>query len=299
MRGTWRLKQLAGRWRAHRDLVRARAAVAEFPRLTTKLPAKLGTDLVISLTSYPARFPTLALTLRSLLDQTVAVRRTVLWVAHQDAASLPRDVTQLQDHGLQIRTCEDLRSYKKLIPALQEWPEAAIITADDDLYYAPDWAEGLIAAAREQPGKVIGRRMHLALLDAHGRMAPYTTWVHASERHDDDLPRGVLFPTGVGGVLYPPGGLDPRVTDVATFMELCPSADDVWFFWMAKLAGSGHRGLGDTSALTTWDGSQDEGLLHENLAGGGNDRQIAAMTARFGQPWMGSTADRAATVVAE
>jgi hypothetical protein len=35
--------------------------------------------------------------------------------------------------GLEIRTCRDLRSVKKLVPALEEFPRAFIATADDDL----------------------------------------------------------------------------------------------------------------------------------------------------------------------
>ena len=49
--------------------------------------------------------------------------------------------------GLEIRECDNLRSFKKLVPALQTFPNAFIVTADDDLYFAPNWLETLATAA--------------------------------------------------------------------------------------------------------------------------------------------------------
>ena len=291
MRGLWRLKMLGRAWQAHRDLSRAKRTVSRFPVIATKRPHGLSGEVVVSLTSYPARFQTLHLTLRSLLDQTVAVDRTVLWIAEKDAPLLPEKVRSLAAHGLEIKTCADIGSYKKLVPALLHWPEATIITADDDLYYHHDWAAELVDTARREPGKIIAHRVHLSLLGQDLALLPYLSWVHCTKRRDDDPPNGLLFPTTGAGVLYPPASLDAHATDVATFMELCPTADDIWFFWMARLVDSEMRGMGRVPALVTWNGSQDEALHRINVDGRANDRQIALMTSQFGKPW---TADRRA-----
>src|SRR6516165_1052567 len=57
---------------------------------------QLPGELIVSLTSYPARFGTLGLTLRCLLSQTIRADRTILWISNADASLLPSDVIRLQ-----------------------------------------------------------------------------------------------------------------------------------------------------------------------------------------------------------
>ena len=42
---------------------------------------------------------------------------TVLWLAKSEFAQLPPEILRMD--GLTIRQCEDIRSYKKLIPTLE------------------------------------------------------------------------------------------------------------------------------------------------------------------------------------
>lgn len=118
-------------------LHRRQVLAAELPRRDAR-PHGLPVPLVVSLTSYRPRFGTLALTLRSLLLQTVRPDAILLWIGHGDADAVPEEVRALCAHGVRIRTCEDLRCYTKLIPALREDPERCIVTVDDDTYYRPD-----------------------------------------------------------------------------------------------------------------------------------------------------------------
>ena len=58
---------------------------------------------------------------------------------------LPNSLLALEDDKFEIRWVnEDIRSYKKLIPALKNFPTDVIITADDDVIYPEDWAERLL-----------------------------------------------------------------------------------------------------------------------------------------------------------
>jgi hypothetical protein len=251
-------------------LMKAEAAVARFPAVSERRAHGLPGELVVSVTSYPARFSVLAKTLKGLLDQTVIADQTILWLAEGDVP--PKDVVALCEFGLQIRTCEDIRSYKKIIPALREWPEAYICIADDDTYYPPRWLETLVRGAGE---KVIScRRAHRPRRDG-AVLAPYKTWewsvVTSGEVAD-------LFPTGCGGVLYPPRSLDPMVMDRDQFERLCPNADDVWLYMMARRAGSMYRQVGGGFSNVVWGGSQEESLLSFNV-NGGNDDQIKAVEA--------------------
>ena len=62
-------------------------------------PHPLPGRLIVSVTSFPPRFGTLALALRGILRQTVRPDQTVLWIAHKDMPLLPRNVLDLQTPG--------------------------------------------------------------------------------------------------------------------------------------------------------------------------------------------------------
>jgi hypothetical protein len=283
MRGLWRVRKLRDDVVTQLRLVRAKRRISAFPSIGRKRRHGLLGELIISLTSYPPRFATLSLTLRSLLDQSVAADRTILWVTPEDRSNLPSDVIDLANRGLEIHECEDWRSYKKLVPALRQFPEAFIVTADDDLYFDSKWLETLVGEGRASPRSVITHRAHLALRDECGTFRPYSEWQLDTKAVADQSSQAVIFPTGGAGTLYPPGAFDPRVTDSSLFMRLCPFADDVWFFWMARLAGTKQQRTGRHSKLLWWEGSQEVGLFHENLWGSRNDTQIEAMEAFFGK----------------
>jgi hypothetical protein len=236
----------------------------------------------VTLTSYPPRFDTLAPTLKSLLDQDVAADATVLWIANDDMQFLPADVLVLQDAGLVIRGCDDLRSYKKLIPARAAFPGHFFVTADDDAYYPPDWLDSLVSAYDHAKPTVIAGRSHLALLDETGRLRPYSEWVFASHLPRATAPNTRLFPTGVGGVLYPPTAFGDEVDDIEAFMATCPAGDDIWFFWMSRRSGIDQRAAKRPFAHVCWPSTQAVALANENVEMGRNDAQIRAMEARYG-----------------
>ncbi|WP_195177947.1 glycosyltransferase family 2 protein [Mesorhizobium sp. INR15] len=219
----------------------------------------------------------MALTLKCLLSQTVRADRTILWVAAKDHALLPNDVLSLKSEGLEIRLCKDIRSYKKIYPALIEFPDASIVTADDDVYYAPTWLAELVARAGEKT--VVCHRAHSITVDESGLIKPYRNWT-MDVPGDGDM----LFPTGVGGVLYTPGSLASEVVDEAEFQRLCPNADDVWLFWMGRRAGSTYHKASAKWRVIPWKGTQDSALYLANVEGSGNDAQIANMLAHFGPP---------------
>lgn len=282
MRGWWRVEQW---WERRCDRARMAAAVRavkRFPTIRNRRPHGLGAPLVVTLTSYPPRFPTLANTLRSLLDQSVAADHTILWIAHADLPLLPADVLSLADHGLQIRGCEDLRSYKKLIPALEAYPDSFLVTADDDVYYPPEWLGSLTSEVRPDCREVVAGRVHMAHLDPDGRALPYAGWELATSTRRATSPTTRLFPTGVGGILYPPGCFAAEVRDQAEFLRLCPYGDDIWFFWMARRGGTGQTQAAHGFHIVPWPGSQDVALYHENMLSTRNDTQIQAMEAAFG-----------------
>lgn len=244
------------------------------------LSARRGASgVVVSLTSYPPRFGTLHLTLKSLMSQSYAPDRIVLWIAKADMAVLPRAVTDLRRSGLEIIACDDTRSYKKMIPLLQEGSKAAIVTADDDVYYWRDWLQQLVQA--RDPGKleVVCHRMHRMKLDPDGLPVPYNEWEFETNNAESSR---LNFPTGIGGVLYPPNVFGPEVLNVAAFTALCPRGDDIWFWWMAGANGATFKRVPQQNVVHCWDGSQEVALWKDNLVGKFNDDQIRAMIGAYG-----------------
>lgn len=268
-------RSLKARWRS----ARARAEIDA--RRIDPAPHGLDVPLTVSLTSYPARYATLAPTLKALLRQTVKSDRTVLWLTYGDEKSLPSEVLALQAEGLTIATTENLRSYTKIIPALVAHPDSAIVTADDDVYYPPDWLEKLVVGYRQSGASVLCHRAHRLRLDAAGQPSPYGEWDWGLRAPDRS---GLVFPTGVLGVFYAPDAFHPDVTRADIFREICASSDDVWLYWMHRLQGHRAAKVGGFNRILEWPSSQVTNLRQENLAGSGNDQAIAAMIARYGFP---------------
>ena len=238
-----------------------------------------GADVVVSLTSYPPRFATLHLTLKSLLSQSQSPARIVLWIAHGDMDRLPPAVTALRAAGLEIEACDDTKSYKKMIPLLQQGEQRAIVTADDDVYYWRDWLRQLTEMRVPGQLEVICHRMHRMRLDAAGLPVSYNDWeFEAGNRESSRL----NFPTGIGGTLYPGGVFGPEVLDVDAFTRLCPRGDDIWFWWMARARGATFRRAASGEQIYCWDGSQEVALWLDNVGARYNDDQLQAMIAAYG-----------------
>lgn len=235
-------------------------------------------QLVVSLTSYSKRFPELHLTLKCLLTQRVAADKVILWVGEKDAPNIPKSVKQMQDDVFEIRTTEDIRSFTKIIPTLLAFPEAFIVTADDDVYYSSNWMQKLVSSRRGLPREIVCHRAHEMKIRTDGTALPYMTWGIQKPILDNlDL----IFPTGVGGVLYSPGSLHQEVLKKEIFTVACPHADDVWLAWMGRLANAQYTKIPGNRRLICWNGTQETGLFHVNLDNG-NDRQIREIEKLYG-----------------
>lgn len=269
----WTMKQKLHLQLAQRRMQRIR-------HFRSGAPHGLPADLVVSLTSYPKRYETLHLTIGSLLDQSVKPDHVVLWLTPSDYDMLPDCVLALESAGLTIATHPvDLRAYGKIIPALEKHPGSFIVTADDDLYYPPDWLADLTRLFDPSDPRIICHRAHRPVFDESGRLRPYSEWTWNYQSTPDD---GSLFPTGVGGVLYPPGSLHEAVVNRRDFLSIAPLGDDVWLYFMGHMAGSRYTKVSKDFRELVWPSSQSQSLSSENVGKGRNDQQIRAMEHQFG-----------------
>ena len=147
--------------------------------LKTLVPieVKNSPKYIVSLTSYGKRLTgTAPYAIATILNQTIRPDKVILWVAREDKGKLPSIMRKLTRKGLEIRFCEDLKSYKKLIPVLENFPDDYIITADDDVYYPQNWLEQLIIEHKKYPKKIICHRAHGIKVDDNHEPLPYTKW---------------------------------------------------------------------------------------------------------------------------
>ena len=250
-----------------------------FPFRRTGKRHNLPEPLIVSLTSYPARFSSLHLTLKCLLAQNIRPDKIILWIAHADKAFLTDRILKLQNAGLSIRFCDDLRSFKKIIPTLEEHGDCYIVTADDDVYYGPSWLKELVDASHINPRDIICHRAHTIRLGRGGIPLPYNKWILDSLVFDATP---LTFQTGVGGVLYPPKTFHSDVMNSDLFTELCFCVDDVWLFWMMRLNNAVARRVAGNFRVNCWPGTQRSALWRNNLEQSNNDIEIGKMLNHYG-----------------
>ena len=123
-------------------------------------------DVVVSLTTFGNRIHNVHLAIESIMQGTVKPNKIVLWLAEDEFKNknLPKTLQLQQERGLEIEYCQDLRSYKKLIPSLSKYSDSCIITIDDDAMYEYDLIERLINTHIDNPDKICACRMHRIVL---------------------------------------------------------------------------------------------------------------------------------------
>lgn len=227
---------------------------------------KRETKLIVSLTTYPARIEYIHTVIKSLLVQTLKPDLLILWLAEEQFPEkeddLPKSLLDLKQYGLTISWCNDIRSYKKLVPTIKEYPEAVIITADDDMYYHPKMVERLYKAYQKEPEYIHCHRVtKFYMEDGEFRTIAggYDIYSHPSYLHKL---------TGGSGSCYPPHSLHPDITKEELFMKLAPTNDDIWFWLMAAMNGMRCNVVRHScTALYFVEGSQADALNYVNDQG--------------------------------
>lgn len=239
--------------------------------------------IIVSMTSFPARIGYVPNTLERLMNQTVKPDKIVLWLSEDQfpggEEELPYRFKELKSRGLEVKWCKgDIKAYKKILPALKEYPEDLIITVDDDLVYGADLVEKLYDAYRMHPGAIIAARAHKIKYTEEGKIAPYKEWEKEVEV-PAGTSQGELFLTGGAGTLFPPHIFGEEVFNYEVIKELCPYADDIWINIMASLYKKEIVCIGNNNHLKYVEGTQDERLYDINRKG--NDDQLRGLMEHY------------------
>ncbi|MDR0476234.1 MAG: hypothetical protein LBH43_21530 [Treponema sp.] len=224
-------------------------------------------EFIVTLTSYGKRVKNKApYAIYSLFSQTVQPDKIVLWLAH--GTKIPCKLKKLQKLGLEIRFCEDIKSYKKLIPALAAFPNDVLVTVDDDASYPPEWFKTIKEAYINDPQKIHCYRVHEIILDENKKIITYMEWrrniksIEYSKR---------IFPIGIGGILYPPNTFTSEVMNKDKFQSLAPTGDDIWFWAMVHHNNKEYNLVKNCNDKIV-DFGRDDGLYEINKVK--NDEQI-------------------------
>lgn len=259
---------------------------SEFCGITTEKYCK--EEIIVSLTSYGKRINDVYLAIESIMQGSLKPNRIFLWLSEEEfsKATLPITLQKQMERGLEIRFCKDIRSFKKLIFALKECPNATIITIDDDAIYNFDFVENLLAAHKRIANCIWANRINEMTYTDNGTLKSYLHWNGTIKTNPINVKNN--FFTGVGGVLYPPHSLHKEVFNEDVFMDICPTADDIWFNAMARLNGT------EIHKITAHSSIDEVFLVNDKLQSGGlcvknndpndcrNDKQIKAVFEKYG-----------------
>lgn len=235
-------------------------------------------DYVVSLTTYPARVGNVWRVIEMAANQRGIKEKYAICLylikSEFEGIDLPAKIKELQARGLTVKFNEEnLKCHNKYFYAFKDYHEKTVITIDDDLQYNHHSISGLIKKNKEYPDCIIYNRGNRIL-----KNEPYNNWPFVENL---TCPQHDVFPTGVGGVLYPPHCCNRFVTDMEVIKKTCLRADDLWLNFMSRL---NHTKVVQTGLKSTYmvlpDTSQQTALwlVNNDVVQVGNDVQINEIT---------------------
>jgi len=225
---------------------------------------------VVSLTSIPSRIKRIHLTIRSLLSQTLAPEKIVLWVHESLQDQIPEKLRKLEGSRFAIHYSSKRSAHRKLVETMRLYPHSSIVTCDDDMMYPADWLQRLWRDHLAFPGVIIGHECRTICYAENGELLPYQKWVSESPGRGTARTLAV----GYGGVVYPPNCMHADVVTHSLYDQLAPKADDLWFKAMSTRLGTKTQRCSDPRPKPTpICMSQRSSLKRYNVRGDGNRKQ--------------------------
>ena len=183
---------------------------------------------IVSLTTFPARIDKVWLTIESILRQKEKPDKILLWLYEGEFKgknSLPKNLLRLEKKGLEIRFCkENLMPHKKYYYTMLEYPNANVITIDDDMFYPLNLIFKLKSYHKIYPNEILSPISRKIRFDSN-TISEYKNWYY---NKNNSKPSVVFLPIGVGSVLYPADSLHKEVLDIESIKKYALKADDLW-----------------------------------------------------------------------
>lgn len=239
-------------------------------------------QIIISLTSYPARIQIVAQVIESLFKQTEQADEIILWLSMLEFPDKHKDLPEyLNDligkNGFRIEWVnENLKSHKKYFYALQD-SEDIVITVDDDVIYSDRMVSTLMDSYRKHPTAVSARNVHI-ITKKNEKIAPYLSWSGDVKEYIGQE-RMDLCAIGVNGILYPPRCSRQNWFDIPSIRKCAEDQDDLWLKFQEIIDNVPivYTGLGGNDRLLIKE-APGEPLWLKNSYLGANDKAVNKLT---------------------
>lgn len=211
-------------------------------RVSRRSVVDVGSKATVSVTTFAGRLGAAHVALESIARGTERPGRLVLWV-DADVAARAREtpgLRRLARRGMEIREADRLLGpHKKYVHVIEgaDLDELLLVVADDDIIYPSTWLAELL-----ERFDLLGRRSVVSWWvkgyrfdDEEGSLAPYRTWPSVQDR---SVSAGHYL-MGGSGTAFPTAVLQALRSAGRAFLEITPTADDVWLNLLTLRAGVG------------------------------------------------------------
>ena len=189
--------------------------------------------IIVSLTSFPARFKDIDLCIKSLLLQTVKPDKIIIYLGSDSSAEeIDKYLCKFEKYGVTFIKDEkrNIKSHKKYFYALSDFSNDIVIVVDDDLIYPPNMIQSLIEKHNLYPNCIVGRRVHKMIVE-NCKIKNYQDW--DGECENILIPSHKLFVTTGAGTLFPPNMIKGDLLNLDFIEKYAFTADDVWINFMS------------------------------------------------------------------
>lgn len=189
-------------------------------------------NIILSVTTYPARIWAVQYMLRSIYAQTMQPNKIVLYLSLEQfpngMSDIPDELVELVNKeklDIQFRP-DDLGAHKKYYYAFREFPNDLIITVDEDLIYPVDMISTLYESWKKYPKAVHASRTHLIAYDGN-EIIPYHEWPVEVDA-DYGKEQFQVYATTGAGTLYDPSLFKDYLYDTDAIKATYLRDDDMW-----------------------------------------------------------------------
>lgn len=229
--------------------------------------------IVVSMTTTTSRLGLCRAAISSLIGQSVRPDKIILWVSKEpylkdsgvdstaSVMSYIKSVCTVIEDVVEVRCTQNIGPYRKLIPILRECQEKdIIITADDDVFYGYEWLSKLLSAYQNSCKGAVASRVRIKQCNMFGAEMSYLYWPICDK--SVFLNNNYIITFG-GGAVVSKSLFDDSDIDDNGFLEVGPTADDLWYSKLLERAGAGVKVVPEAlNELNFF--VHDEGLEEDN-----------------------------------
>ena len=202
-----------------------------FLRIPPKVKGIVNENVVVSMTSFPARIKNVWMVVDSICRQDMRPFSIELYLSIDEFSNkekdLPDNLIMYEKYGLKIIwVSKNLKPHKKYFFVFQRHPDKSVITVDDDVFYRHDLVSRLWNMHQTRKKSVCANRV-TPILDKELKLNNYNLW----GKNQEVKPEASFNYLAIGtcGVLYPPSVLrNSEVFDTDGISRNCIMADDLW-----------------------------------------------------------------------